>query len=461
MPRLRPRAFHAAGQEARRFVIQRILRQGSSMAKHLFIVGLDPFNRAKLERLPQAADCQFHTALDIADIRHVAEYDIDALIEQAITRIESAGVPVDGVASYYDFPGTVLAAVLAEHFGTPHASLESIIKCEHKYWSRLEQQKVIPHHIPPFRAFDPFDPDAFQKLDLLPPYWIKPIKSFRSFLAYRINDERQFNEVMQVCQARAGFLVDPFRRLMDRFDMPDELAHMPETFIAEGLIGGAQCTLEGYVVDGSVSVYGVVDSVRESDSSSFSRYEYPSRLPLEIQHRMIDVARAAIRAIGLDNSPFNVEFFYDQTADNVWLLEINPRISQAHSDIFEKVHGHSHHAILVDLALGRKPAPMERHGRFNVAAHFMLRTFERGRISRIPSQQALERIQERLPGTVVKIPVQVGQHLDDLQGQDSYSYELANVFIGGRDQADLLDQYDQVLMALQFEVDKDTETIVH
>ncbi|WP_019588981.1 MULTISPECIES: acetyl-CoA carboxylase biotin carboxylase subunit family protein [unclassified Thioalkalivibrio] len=431
-----------------------------SEKKHVFVVGMDAFNQAKLERLPQAAECEFHSALDFSDIRNVESFDMEALIERAAGNIEAAGVPVDAIVSFYDFPGTVMVPLLAERFGVPGPSLEAVLKCEHKYWSRLEQRKVIPDHIPRFRAFDPHDENAWSKLDMLPPFWIKPIKSFRSFLAFQINDERQFRSVMQICREKGGFIGGPFAWLMQRSGAPPEIAEMPESFVAESPIGGWQCTLEGYSYNGQVNVYGVVDSVTEQDGSSFSRYEYPSSLPLEIQHRMMDLARLAVQQTGLDNSPFNAEFYYDQTGDQVWLLEINPRISQAHSDIFEKVHGISHHSVMVDLALGRKPRPMERNGEFNVAAHFMFRTHEAGRVRRIPSPEAITRLKTRQPGTEVKIPVKPGQHLKDLQGQDMYSFEIANVFIGGRDRADLLDKYDEALSVLQFDIEKDSEAVI-
>jgi hypothetical protein len=428
--------------------------------RNIFIVGLDAFNREKLERLPHSAGCDFHAALDVSDIRNVDSYDMPALIDKASGAMEAFSGTLDGVASYWDFPGTLLVAILAERFGLPGPSLSAMFKCEHKYWSRLEQQKAIPNNIPYFRAFDPFDDGAYGKLQLVPPFWVKPIKSFRSFLAFQISGERQFNAVMDICRERQALIVEPFRKLLRDFDMPDEIAEMPETFLAETPIGGAQCTLEGYVYEGTVVVYGVVDSIRAPDSSSFTRYEYPSVLPLEIQHRMIDLARLAITQIGLDNCPFNIEFFYDQTADKAWLLEINPRISQAHTDLFEKVTGRSHHSVMLDLALGRKPKPFERAGRFNTAAHFMLRTMESGRVTRVPSPEAIAHLGHRQPGTIVKVAVKPGQHLSELQGQDMYSYELAEVYIGGRDQLDLLDKYDEALTALQFDIDKDEQTVV-
>ncbi|MCG5495432.1 MULTISPECIES: ATP-grasp domain-containing protein [Ectothiorhodospira] len=428
--------------------------------KNVFIIGLDDFNRDKLERLPQAEECEFHAALDISDIRNVDQYDIKHLIDKATRTMEAFDGTVDAITSYYDFPGTVMTPILAERFGLPGPTLESVLKCENKYWSRLEQRKVIPEHIPQFRAFDPFDEEAYGGLGLLPPFWIKPIKSFRSYLAFQINDERQFRAVMPLCREKVGFMGEPFLYLMRHFGAPPEIAEMPESFVAESPIGGWQCTLEGYSYNGRVHIYGVVDSVHEQDSSSFARYEYPSSLPLEIQHRMMDVARMVVQQFGLDNSAFNAEFFYDQTSDQVWFLEINPRVSQAHTDIFEKVHGVSHLSVMVDLALGRKPKPMERKGQFNVAGHFMFRTVESGKVVRVPSAKAIDKLRQRQPGTHVKIPVKPGQHLKDLQGQDMYSFEIANVFIGGRDQTDMLDKYDEALAVLQFDIEKDPDPVI-
>lgn len=230
---------------------------------------------------------------------------------------------------------------------------------------------------------------------------------------------------------------------------------MKETCIAESIIAGHQCTLEGYVYKGRVVSYGLVDSIREANSPSFARYEYPSALPQEIQFRLADVTRRIINQIGLDNCAFNAEYFYDQTADEVYLLEINPRISQAHGDIFEKVHGVSHHSIMLDLAIGQKPKTLAYNGPYNKAANFMLRIFETGRVNKVPSEEEMNRLKSTIPGLEIKLRVAEGMHLDDLLGQDSYSFELANIFIGGRDQQELVEKYERVVDGLTFEIEYD------
>jgi len=430
------------------------------MKKQVFVIGLDPFNLKKLQRIPGAEECEFLPALEISEMRQVENFDMEQLIQTCFDRIDKHG-KIDAIVSYYDFPGTTLLPIIAEKYGLPGPSLESIMKCENKYWSRLEQSKVISDHIPVFKAFDPFKKDAFKQLRMVAPYWIKPIKSFRSFLAYRVNGEAQFYEYMEEVKKHINFISEPFNYVMKRFNMPQEFAEMEEKCIAESPITGHQCTVEGYVYNGNVVVYGIVDSIREGDRSSFGRYEYPSSLPQEIQFRMADVSRRAVSQLGLDNSPFNIEYFYNQTADEVYFLEINPRISQAHTDIFEKVHGISHHYIMLSLALGNKPKTMDMNGEFNKAANFMLRTFNSGTIKKAPTEDEIKILKKFIPGLEIKLQVKNGIHLKELQGQDSYSFELANIFIGGRDQRELVDKYNQCVDGLTFNIEYDEPTHLH
>ncbi len=424
--------------------------------KNVFVVGLDEFNLAMLERLPEAEHCRFLPALDISEIRNVESYDLESLISTAVRRMRAEPGGVDAVVTYYDFPGTDMVPILAEEFGVIGPTLESVLKCEHKYWSRLEQQKAIPDNIPAFKAFDPEDDEAYQKLDMIPPFWIKPFKSFKSYLSYKINDEYSFRANTQEIAENLGFVQEPFNYLLEAYNMPKEFVEMKESCIAESSLSGRMCTLEGYVFQGEVVAYGIVDSVRETDRSSFSRYEYPSSLPLEIQFRMADVARRAINSVGLDNSAFNIEFFYDPNHDSVSLLEINPRISQAHTDIFEKVHGISHHRIMLQIALGIRPKSMAYDGEFQVAANFMVRTFEPGRMVNVPDRNTIEELQAEIPGTIVNVAVSPGQELSELQYQDSYSFQLANVFIGAAHRLELLDKYNRCIEKLDFQVERGT-----
>ena len=428
--------------------------------KNIFIVGLDEFNRKYLEQLPEALECDFHAALDYSDIRNIRSYDMKGLINKALSRMQAFEGSVDGVASYYDFPGTTLVPLLAKSFNLTGPSQESVLKCEHKYWSRLEQKKAVPEHITDFQPFDPFDDRVFEKIKLEFPFWIKPIKSFKSFMCFRIRDEKDFWEAIRKMRKKVNFMCEPFTYFIEKYaDLPPELSDLKQICLAESLMGGFQCTLEGYCYKGETVSYGIVDSIREKDETTFSRYQYPSGLPLEIQQRMMNIADRIVTHVGLDNSPFNIEFYYHQPSDQVYLLEINPRLSQAHVEIFSMVHGQSHFCVLVNLCLGKKPEVMQKNGSFSIASHFMLRVFEDGRVTRIPSEKEIHMAQEMFPDTQIKILVQEGDRLSELVAvQNSYSYELANIFVGGMDEEEMLKKYRSILDLLPFWIEREGQT---
>ena len=59
-----------------------------------------------------------------------------------------------------------------------------------------------------------------------------------------------------------------------------------------------------------------------------------------------------------------------------------------------------------------------------------------------------------LPGVMaVEVVPEEGQRLSELPGQDSYSYELASIFIGADDREQLRERYDRCVEGLRFEFD--------
>jgi hypothetical protein len=331
--------------------------------------------------------------------------------------------------------------------------VRSIFKAEHKAWSRAEQRKVIIDHIPQFSSFDPKDKDAYSKLQLLTPFWIKPVKSFRSYLSYQVNDQTEFEEYREIMAQQVDGIYRPFIELMRLARMPELICSAEESCIAESPLSGPLCTLEGYVFDNEVVSYGIVDSIREKESNSFQRYQYPSQLPMEIQYRMMDIARRVIGHLGMNDTCFNIEFFYNQTADRINLLEINPRTSESHTDLFAKVHGCSQLKILLELALGNRPKPLERNGDYRMAAKVFYRAYQPGIVKKVPSVKKISEIIARFPDTKIKINVDKGDDLRDLRFQDSYSFELATIFLGADNEIELMRKYDQIVNLLDIQIE--------
>ena len=428
------------------------------MNKNIFIVGLDDFNRNLLERTPHASEYIFHGLLHPAEVYDTYDFPIPDMVRRSIEQIRSfkrtTGQPVDAICGYHDFPVSTMLPLICKEFGTRSPSLESLLKCEHKYWSRLEQKKSIPEHIPAFYPFDPFDEDIFKSIPIACPFWIKPIKSSGSFLGFRITSEEEFKGAIPQIREQIGLISDPFGYVMEQVDLPREVAQVRSHFcMAESIIGGRQCTLEGYALHGRIECTGIVDSIRYENGVSFFRYEYPSTLPFKIQERMIRITEKVISHIGFEDSAFNIEYFWDRGRDKIWLLEINTRVSQSHSDIFEKVDGASNQAITVDVALGRDPEFPYQRGDFPRAAKFFWRVFKNGIVRAVPSQQEIDRVKRDIPGVEIKPQVSPGMRLDELLEQDSYSYAICYLFIGGDDQKDLLDKYLHCQDILTFEID--------
>ena len=427
------------------------------MTKHIHVVGLDDFNGDKLQRIDLPEGLQVHALMAYDEVKGQSTIDFDDLLEAGRRRLRGSNVPVDGVIGWWDFPTTSLVPALCRDAGLPGPSLESVLKCEHKYWSRLVQREAVPDYIPRFCAVDPFVDDPLAGIDIPYPFWIKPVKGFASQLGFRIGSDADFAHAIETIRQEIGRLGDPFDALLRRVELPEEVRRVGGHFcIAEEIIGGRQCTLEGYVQAGACEIYGVVDSIRLPNRTSFQRYQYPSRLPKRVQRWMVAVAKRIMGHIGYDNATFNMEFFWDPQRKKLWLLEINPRLSQSHADLFEKVHGVPHFQIMADLALGRAPHWQGRIGAANCAAKFFIRRFKDARVTAVPDADTIRAIEADHPGTEIDVRVKPGTVLSDLKDQDSYSFELADVFIGAANQRALLRSFADVRKRLTFRFAKPT-----
>lgn len=412
---------------------------------NVFIIGYETFNAKMLQTLPISNEIKFHPLLRFDEIHGSEEIQALDLLNMASKRLEESSVKPDAIVTYWDFPCTIISAILNSRYGLNGPSARSIFKCEHKGWSRSEQKKAIANRIPVAVTFDPNDEAAYEKINLLPPFWIKPVKSFQSWLSFKVSDRNDFEAFREEMRINVDGLYKPFIDLMRECRMADMITNSPESCIAESPLTGHMCTVEGYVYDGEPVIYGVIDSIRERDSNSFQRYQYPSQLPMDVQFRMGEVTRRVIEQVDLNDTCFNIEYFYNQTSDTIHLLEINPRTSQSHADLFEKVHGHSQFQILLEVALNRVPRPMKRDGQFKMACKYLHRVHQAGVVKKVPSEEKIKKITEKYPGTKVELLIKEGDNLDDLLFQDAYSFLIAHIYIGGNDEVEIDEKYREVV----------------
>ncbi|MGH3822606.1 MAG: hypothetical protein ACRDRA_07165 [Pseudonocardiaceae bacterium] len=201
-----------------------------------------------------------------------------------------------------------------------------------------------------------------------------------------------------------------------------------------------------------------MDSITHNENPSFVRYQYPASIPDRVTGRMADISDRIVRQIGLEHTTFNIEFFWDENTDALGVLEINPRHSQSHAELFAHVDGAANHLAMVRLALGRDPELPHSQGLYQIAAKWFVRHWNDGVVRRRPSKQEIERVQREIPGVTVDLTVKEGDRLSELMGQDSYSYNIANIYLGAQDEAELTEKYQRCLRALPFDISDEMVT---
>lgn len=426
------------------------------MTRNVFVVGMNKLNADRLKRLRGVEDVEFHPLLTSEAVSDTQDFDIPAMLAEAEATLDAFDGSIDAIVGYIDFPVSTMLPLLCKKYGTRNASLESLLKCEHKYWSRKVMAEVIPDHTPTFTAFDPFDDNALSHIGeagLRFPFFVKPIKSSGSRLGFRIDSPEDFDYAVAAFRAEIGQISEPFNYVLDQADLPDEIRAVEGHYcMAERVIGGRQCTVEGYVHDGEVVPYGTVDSIRYPQVLSFFYYLYPSTLPRRVQDQMNEITRTIMSHIGYDNAAFNIEYYWDEVQNTIWLLEINTRIAQSHCDLFEMVDGVSHQQVTVDLGLGQKPDMPQGEGPENVAGEFFYRVFfGDATVSRAPSRAEIAVAEEQVEGTRIVSYVKRGMKLSELPEQDAYSYAVASVWMGAGKQSKLLWNYERVMKHLNYE----------
>lgn len=430
---------------------------GEQQRRNIFVPGLDDFQRRQLDTITNSGSLAFHQLLAPEVVTRPDEHGFAELLAQARAQLEAFDGTIDAIIAHWDFPTSVLVPILGRQYGIRTPSLVSVVACEHKHWSRLEQAVCVPEVVPDFTSFDPFDDDALDGIELDFPFWIKPVKSHSSQLGFRIESPDDFAAAIPPMREGIHAAGDPFNEVLSFLELPEGIA--PDsglTCLAEQIVSGEQGTVEGTMFEGEFAVHGIFDSPKDPATGHFARYEYPAAtLPDPVQQRMIDVSERYLRRIGYDNACWNIEFMWDRDTDKLWLVEVNPRISQSHSDLFTKVDGMSNHEVAVDIALGSQPRLPDRRGNFAVAAKCFLwaNGHDDGIVRRVPSDDEIARVVDEFPETHVHIGVEVGDRLSELRDQSSYRYDLGYVYIGAQDRDELVANFETCRDMLPFEIE--------
>ncbi|CAM5540914.1 ATP-grasp domain-containing protein OS=Streptomyces violarus OX=67380 GN=FHS41_007564 PE=4 SV=1 [Streptomyces violarus] len=103
-----------------------------------------------------------------------------------------------------------------------------------------------------------------------------------------------------------------------------------------------------------------------------------------------DVSERVMRQIGMDSATFSIEYFYDPKTQSINLLEINPRHSPSHAELFQYVDGIPNHHCMVSLALGEDPRmPWQR--RIHDGGEVVPPLVTNGVVRRVPGPEEIAR----------------------------------------------------------------------
>lgn len=421
--------------------------------KDLLVICPSHRDRRELERIAPDSGLRLHFH-DYASIE--LENLAAALPAETLIRLPSAEIAdilrrfgrlkLAGVITTDDYPGSAMAAIVARHLGLPGISAAASLRCQHKYLSRLDQQRLVPEAVPAFSLLDCRFPQARR---LQYPLFVKPVKSFFSIGASRVDGPAH----LEAAVAGAKFPAEFYRPFEDLLRMHPEvgLAEMgSHCVIAESVLRGRQCTLEGFVRRGVARIVGVVDSIFYPGTSAFQRFEYPSSLPQALLERLHRISARLMEGLAYGDGFFNIEFMVDPDDASAYIIEVNPRPASQFADLYEKVDGTNSYRTMLDLALGRTPGRRKGAGRHRMAASCALRVFDDAYVRALPSARSLRRLHARHPDLRVEVLVNEAEWLSGSL-QDGRSFRYAVVNIGGGDRAEILRILDECVAELAFD----------
>jgi hypothetical protein len=422
-----------------------------SRARTVLTVGMTADDARWLARIDRPERFRFVPLGDFAEADNPELCRPRAFIAAAIEEAKRLDEPPSGIVAFDDYPASMLAAAIAEELKLPGPSLAAVVACNNKGWSRAIQVAAAPESVPRFQVLDLHRSYAPGDLALAFPFWLKPVKSSMSYLSFRIGSFADFERALALSRAGLPAYTAAFQELMEMAPQalpPGTPVGRADWLIAEELLGGRQCTLDGVMHRGEMTVIGIVDSVRLRNRVSFTRFDYPSRLPRPIQARMGEIAQRVMRRAGFDNGLFNIEFFVDGGGQPM-IIEINPRFSPQFSDLFEKVDGTLSHQYIVEMATGDRAALTRRGGRHRIAASCVLRVDGDRLVERAPDARDIARLKAAIPDAHIQVTTDAGKRLSE-SVQDSYTYRYGLIHLGARDRRDLQAKFAKAKRLLPF-----------
>jgi hypothetical protein len=379
----------------------------------------------------------------------LATFDACRFVEQLAQRWRGR---IDGVISNNEYFGATIAAVLAAMLGLPGSPPRALIAAQHKYYSRLAQKRAAPEAVPTFAVF-PFGTFDVERLGLAFPFYVKPVRATFSVLTRLVRDPPELQRHLHFGRAEEWIirrLVKPYNDLAARFAPEQEIdAHH---LIVESPARGIEVNLDGWLHEGRLNVLGASDALMYPGTDQFHRFVHPSQLPARVMERLTNIAERVFAALGYDHGFFNLEAFWDPDADQLTLIEINPRMASQLAGLYARVGGFDPYRALLDLACGDVPrlVPIPGAARCAVAASCIGRRFDGAPMPHRPTARELAEVRGRYPDAEVMLYLKRGAALRrEMKWLGSHRYLVVNV--GGESLAEIEAAYAEIHRLLGFD----------
>lgn len=397
--------------------------------KRILVLFPKEWDRLEFSRPEYAGRYQFiYAGFDLfrfPENLRLASFDVFQFVNQVVARFR--GERLDGVLSNNEYFGALVAAVVAEKLGLPGTDPRVVLTAQHKFYARKAFAESAPEASPRFAAF-PYTVRDRGEFPFELPCFVKPVKATFSVLARPI---RSFDELRR----HLSFwpfekyvikrLVKPFNDLLPWYTGFTINAHH---MIAEEILAGRQVNMDGYVHEGNVSVLGIIDENLFPGTYAFRSFEYPSRVPPEVQQRMRDLAAKVLAGMGYRHGFFNMEFTWDPHSGRIRIIELNPRMASQLAVFYEWVDGANPYRMLLELACGVAPSGARAAPRFRHAASFAFRKFDGKPLSVHPTAEQIAGVGRDFPEARLMLYLKRGLALaNEMKWLGSYRYGVVNL----------------------------------
>jgi len=391
---------------------------------------------------------EYHVEVETAE--KIFAIGIQKYLAEIIDLLQKNPSRYHGVVGTRDMT-SVFANVICEKTGKPSASVNSLINCQNKFLSRCLQKTVVPEHVPGFWL----DTQFLRQFPLASPYFVKPVRGNVSYLSQKAYSYEELRNIIVENTAEMAQYNQYFLESLSVASHLDNVENLEtcNRFICEEIVTGQQLTVSGYVYGGSVRLYGSAGAVFMEDGISFSHHEFPCELPASLEEKVEEVITGLVKALGLDNTFFNVEIRVEPGEEKMHIIEVNCRQAFQFVKTVEKVKGINLIRWLCDLSVGKEPsdkAVEEGAIRYPYCYNFELRESGDREILRVPTKTDLEELERYYPEVTVKNLVEANTRLSDYK-QNPSSFRYCILDVPGNSRKEIIEKMEKIRPILGYE----------